>query len=123
MQKELERLEGLIGKVLIVGVTTAGLIVALGGALYLARHGGEAVRYHVFVGEPSDLTTIGGVVRDALDGSGRGIIQLGLLVLVAVQVVRVAFTVWLFKAIHDRAFVLISLVVLAVLGYSLIGQG
>jgi uncharacterized membrane protein len=120
VQKRLERLEQLIGRVLIIGVTIAGAIVAAGGALYLLRHGGEHVHYGVFTGEPTDLSTIAGVVTDTLRLSGRAIIQFGLLVLVAVQVVRVVFTVWLFKVAHDRVFVYISLFVLAVLGYSLL---
>lgn len=123
MQKRLERLELLIGKVLIIGVTIAGAIVAVGGALYLLRHGGEHVHYDVFTGEPTDLSTIAGVVTDTLHLSGRAIIQFGLLVLVAVQVVRVVFTAWFFNAAHDRVFVYISLFVLAVLAYSLFGQG
>jgi uncharacterized membrane protein len=123
MQRELQRMETLIGKILIVGVTLAGSIVAVGGVVYLLRHGGAQVPYHVFVGEPSDLTTIGGVIKDSLHASGRAIIQLGLIVLVAVQVVRVAFTVWLFQAAHDRAFMYISLTVFLVLAYSLLGQG
>ena len=123
MQKRLERLEGLIGKMLIIGVTVAGAIVASGGVLYLLRHGGEPVHYDVFTGEPTGLSTIIGVIANAFSLSGRAIIQLGLLVLVAVQLVRVVFTVWLFRVAHDRIFVYISLFVLAVLGYSLFGQG
>ena len=123
MPKRLERMERLIGSMLIIGVTISGAIVALGGALYLLHHGGEPVHYGVFTGEPTGLSTIVGVVTNALHLSGRAIIQLGLLVLVAIQLVRVVFTAWLFKVAHDRAFVYISLFVLAVLGYSLFGQG
>lgn len=123
MHRDIRRLEALIGRVLIAGVMAAGVIVALGGILYLYRHAGTDVYYRLFTGEPTDLTTIGGVLGDALRASGRGIIQLGLIVLVAVQVVRVAFTVWLFKAMGDSAFVAISLAVLGVLVYSLFGQG
>ena len=79
--------------------------------------------YHVFIGEPTDLRTFGGVIKDALHLSGRAIIQFGLLVLVAIQLVRVALTAWLFKAAHDNVFVYISLLVLTVLGYTLFGQG
>jgi uncharacterized membrane protein len=123
MQKRLERLERLIGSVLIIGVTIAGSIVALGGALYLVRHGGEHVHYGVFTGEPTGLSTIAGVVTNALHLSGRAIIQFGLLLLVAVQLVRVVFTMWLFKVARDSVFVYISLFVLALLVYSLFWQG
>lgn len=123
MPKKLERMELLIGKILIIGVTIAGTIVALGGVLYLLRHGGEQVHYGVFSGEPTDLKTIVGVSEDVWHLSGRAIIQFGLLVLVAIQVVRVAFTVWLFKVARDKVFVYIGLLVLAVLAFSLFGQG
>jgi uncharacterized membrane protein len=123
MRPELERLEALIGKILIIGVTIAGSIVAAGGALYLLRHGGESVHYHVFAGEPTDLRTIGGVIEDSARVSGRAIIQLGLFVLVAMQAVRVALTAWLFKRTNDPVFTYISVLVLVVLGYSLFGPG
>lgn len=122
-KKRLERLEQLIGTILIIGVTVAGAIVAFGGVFYLLHHGSERVHYDVFTGEPTGLSTIAGVVVNALHLSGSAIIQLGLLVLVAMQLVRVVFTVWLFKVARDRAFVYISLFVLAILGYSLFGQG
>lgn len=122
-QKKLHELELLIGKVLIIGVTVAGLIVAAGGLVYLVRHGREQVHYGVFTGEPTDLKTIVGVSGDVLHWSGRAIIQLGLIVLVAIQVVRVGLTVWLFRVAGDNTFVYIGLLVLAVLAYSLFGQG
>lgn len=123
MSKKIERLERVIGLILLVGVAIAGSIVALGGTLYLLRHGRASVHYGVFSGEPTDLRTIPGVVGNVFHMEGRAIIQIGLLVLVAVQVVRVAFTAWLFKVAGDRVFVYVSLLVLAVLGYSLFGQG
>lgn len=121
--KKLERLEMLIGKIMITGVVIAGAIVAFGGVLYLLRHGGAQVHYDVFNGEPTDLRTIVGVIKDSASLSGRAIIQLGLLVLVGVQLVRVGFTVWLFKVARDRTFVYLSLFVLAVLGFSLLHSG
>ena len=57
----------------------------------------------------------------ALDGPG--LIQTGLLVLIATPVARVAFSAFAFAAQGDRAYVVITLVVLAVLGFSLLGTG
>ena len=116
----MERMENMIGKLLITGVTLSGIIVFAGGLLYLYHHGGAGVHYGVFKGEPSDLKTLTGVIRDAFTLEGRGIIQLGLVILVAVQIVRVALTAALFATIRDRAFVWISLFVLGVLIYSLL---
>jgi len=63
-------------------------------------------------------------VRDALTLRGRGIIQLGLLLLIATPVARVAFSVAAFALQRDRLYVVVTLVVLAILLYSLTsGQG
>ena len=53
---------------------------------------------------------------------GRGIIQLGLLFLIATPVVRVAFSIFGFAEEEDRLYVVIASVVLLVLAYSLIGS-
>jgi uncharacterized membrane protein len=122
MDGPVQRMQSLIGKVLILGVIASGALVAFGGGLYLARHGFEPPHYQVFHGEPADLRTISGVLRDTMALSGRGIIQLGLGVLVGVQLVRVALTVWLFRVARDRAYIAISLFVLAVLVYSIFSK-
>jgi uncharacterized membrane protein len=116
-----ERLERLLGTVLRWGVMSAALVVAAGAAVYLARHGFELPRYQVFRGEPSDLKTVSGILGDAFTGRGRGLIQLGLLLLIATPVTRVALSIAVFALERDRRYVLITLVVLAVLLYSLFG--
>ena len=116
--------EELIGNLLQTGVIVASAVVLLGGAIYLTRHGFSAPQYHVFVGEPTDLRTLSGIVRDALTLQGRGIIQLGLLLLIATPVERVAFSVAAFAIQRDRLYVVVTLMVLAILLYSLTsGQG
>ena len=116
--------EELIGNLLQTGVIVASAVVLLGGAIYLTRHGFSAPQYHVFVGEPTDLRTLSGIVRDALTLRGRGIIQLGLLLLIATPVARVAFSVAAFAIQRDRLYVVVTLMVLAILLYSLTsGQG
>jgi len=91
--------------------------------MYLIRHGAAEVHYDVFAGEPTDLRTLRGVLADALRLNDRGIIQLGLIVLVGAQVVRVALTLWLFVVERDRRFVAISAVVLALLLFGLLSGG
>ena len=113
--------EELIGKLLQVGVTLAAAVVLLGGTVYLVRHGRAAPQYHVFRGEPTDLRTVSGIVKDALAFRGRGLIQLGLLLLIATPVARVALSVAAFAVQRDRLYVVVTLIVLAVLMYSLMG--
>ncbi len=114
-----EQLERVLGTLLRAGVVTAAAFVLLGGLLFVARHGGELPAYHVFRGEPSDLRSVAGIVRDAADISGRGLIQFGLLLLIATPVARVVFSVGAFALERDGRYVAITLLVLAVLVYSL----
>jgi uncharacterized membrane protein len=115
------RLEAVVGNLLRVGVMLAAAVVCLGGALYLIRHGGSVPHYGVFHGEPADLRSVSGVVTDAMSLQGRGVIQLGLLLLLATPVARVAFSAFAFAQQGDRMYVIITLAVLAVLLYSLVG--
>jgi len=67
------------------------------------------------------LRTLSGIVKDALAFRGRGLIQLGLLLLIATPLARVAFSVVAFALEGDRLYVGVALIVLTVLVYSLVG--
>ena len=116
-----ERLEALLGNVLRWGVVTAAAVVALGATVFLVRHGSERPLYQVFRGEPADLRTVPGILGDAWAGRGRGLIQLGLLLLIATPVMRVVLSAGIFAVQRDRRYVLFTLIVLAVLLYSMFG--
>jgi uncharacterized membrane protein len=116
------RMDVVIGNLLRAGVLISALVVMVGGVLYLARNGGSPTDYRVFRGEPSDLRSVGGILRDAVALNGRGIIQLGLLLLIATPVARVAFSVFGFAEERDRLYVVIASIVLLVLACSLIGS-
>jgi uncharacterized membrane protein len=116
-------IEEIVGNLLRTGVSLSAFVVAVGGAIYLARHGREAASYRVFRGEPTDLKTLSGIVHDAIGWHGRGIIQLGLLLLIATPVARVAFSIWGFAEEHDRLYMIFTGIVLIVLLYSLLGSG
>ncbi len=110
-----ERTEQFLGNLLRVGVLLAAGVVLAGAGLYLARHGGERVDYKVFHGEPAELRTPVGIAEEALAGSSRGVIQLGLLLLIATPVARVAFSILAFARQRDLTYVLLTCFVLAVL--------
>jgi len=116
------RVETIVGNLLRTGVILAASVVFIGGVLYLARHGGEHPNYRVFHGEPNDLRQIGGILHAAIAGRGRGIIQLGLLLLIATPIARVAFSMFGFAEEGDRLYVVFTGIVLAILLYSLIGS-
>jgi uncharacterized membrane protein len=116
------RMDLVIGNLLRSGVVLSALIVLFGAVIYLVRHGHSPTEYRVFRGEPSDLRSVRGILRDAIALQGRGIIQLGLLFLIATPVARVAFSIFGFAGEHDRMYVVVSSIVLLVLAYSLIGS-
>jgi uncharacterized membrane protein len=116
-----EKLEQILGNLLRAGVVVSGAEVLAGGVLYLLRHGSAVPHYRVFSGEPSDLRHVRGIVSDALALQGRGLIQFGLLLLVATPVARVLFSLVGFAIQRDRTYVAVTLIVLAVLIYGLAG--
>lgn len=116
-----QRVEEIIGNLLRTGVMLSAAIVLIGASIFLMRHGMAPADYRVFKGEPTDLRTVHGIVEKSLHLSGRGIIQLGLLLLIATPVARVAFAIYGFAAEGDRLYVGFTIVVLAVLLYSLVG--
>jgi uncharacterized membrane protein len=108
-----------LGNLLRAGVILAAAVVLVGAAVYLSRHGREQRGFRIFHGEPSELRSPAGIVHEALTGRGRAIIQLGLLLLVATPVARVLFSALAFARQRDWTYVVLTLVVLAVLLYSL----
>jgi uncharacterized membrane protein len=115
-----EKVEGIIGRLLRLGVMLAGAVVLGGAVVYLLRHCSECPEYGVFRGEPNNFKTLGGIWQQTLAGRGRGLIQLGLLVLVATPIARVAFSLWAFARQRDWLYVGVTLLVLGVLLFSLL---
>jgi len=102
-------------------VLLAAAVVLIGAGVYLRKYGGTTPDYRMFRGEPEDLRSISGIVSAALALRGRGLIQLGLLLLIATPVARVVFSAVAFACQRDYTYVTITLIVLALLLYSLTG--
>jgi uncharacterized membrane protein len=118
-----QRTEELVGQILRFGVTAAAVLVTAGAGIYLVRHAFQPANYRVFAGEPSDLREWRGIIHDALRGRGRGIIQLGLLVLLLTPVARVLFAGFAFAMERDWFYVAVCTFVFLVLLYSMWGSG
>ncbi len=116
-----ERVEALIGKLLQAGVMISAGVVLLSGIWYLVRFGGAHADYHSFRLEPAPLRSIGGILRGLASWDSRAWIQFGVLLLILTPVARVAFAAAAFLFERDRTYVVVSLIVLAVLLYSLSG--
>lgn len=115
-----QRLETLIGNLLRAGVLLAAAIVLSGGLFYLVQHGGDRVHYRNFVAGSNSLRTIAGVTSSAVHLNAEGIIQFGLLLLIATPVARVIMAIAGFALERDHLYVVVSSIVLAVLLFSLL---
>jgi uncharacterized membrane protein len=116
-----ERIEITMGNLLRAGVLTAAAVVLIGGVLYLFRHGYEIPDYREFKSEPGNLTDFAGIFRNLFSLSPRGIIQFGLILLIATPVARVMFALFSFVRERDRNFIFITLIVLVFLLYGFLG--
>lgn len=117
-----QRVEALIANLLRAGVLISALVVIGGAVPYLGSHPWARVDYRTFHGEPEELKTVHSIVRDAFSGDSRGIMQLGLLLLIATPIVRVAFSAVAFALERDWMYVAFTMIVLTVLLYSLFGS-
>ncbi len=117
------RIELMLGNLLRIGVLLAASVVLAGAAIYLMRHAFEPANYSVFQGEAAALRSAPAIILGAVHLHGKSIIQFGLLLLIATPVARVVFSAIGFVIERDYLYVTLTLIVLAVLLYSLIGSG
>jgi len=115
-------MDRMMGRLLQFGVLVAGAVVLAGGILYLIRHGGEIPAYGHFHGVPLGLNAGGGVLRGLWEFRARAVIQLGVLLMIATPVLRVAFCIFAFALERDWQYATISSIVLGVLMYGIFGS-
>ncbi len=116
-----ERIDQIIGDLLRIAVILSAVFVITGAVIYLMRHGTEMPDYGVFTGVPKDLRGLREIIEAAWQIRSVGIIQLGLLLLIATPVARVIFSVFAFLIQRDYMYVVFTLIVLSVLLLSLTG--
>ncbi|OKS85399.1 DUF1634 domain-containing protein [Mucilaginibacter polytrichastri] len=115
-------IEQFIGLQLRFGVVLSSLIVLTGGILYLVQSGGMALpHYQQFIGEKAGFTTGREIWYGAIGMQAKGIIQLGVVVLIATPILRIFFSLIGFIVEKDRLYILITLVVLSVMMFSIFG--
>jgi uncharacterized membrane protein len=113
------RTEAAISVVLRAGVVISVALVLVGTSMSFANH-------HDYLSDPAALDRVVGpeadfprtlpdVASGIANGHGRAVVALGLLVLVATPVIRVAVSIIAFARLRDRTFVLITSVVFALL--------
>lgn len=116
-----EQVDQLLGNLLRIGVIVATIVAVLGGVLLLAQRGLAPASGHVFASEPPELRSIGGILHAAAALQPAAIVQLGLVLLIATPVARVAMSLVAFILQRDRVYVVVTTIVLALLIFSLTG--
>lgn len=114
------QVDQVIGRLLQVGVLIATVVVLIGTIGLLATHGGATVDHRVFIGAAPELRTLGSIARAAFTGRPDAITQLGLVLLIATPIARVALTLGAFIFQRDRLYIGLTTVVLALLLWGLL---
>ncbi len=111
------KMELAISRMLRAGVSMAAVAVFIGGLLYVLQAHGVVPDYRHFHGIASPADRIPPLlVAHHLDS--RNIIRLGILLLIATPIMRVAYCVYSFAVQKDKIYVVVSSIVLSVLLYS-----
>lgn len=111
----------IIGNLLRGGVLLATAVVAVGGVVYLYRHGAELPEYKTFHGQPKTFRTFSGIVGGVFDWRGRAVIQLGILILIATPVIRVGFSIIGYLIEKDYLYTAVTALVFAIILFSMFG--
>jgi uncharacterized membrane protein len=113
-----QKMENMMGVLLLVGTLFSASLVCIGGVLFLIHHGGESIHSEWLQLAASQISHHQ-TWSLAFSFSPLGIIELGLLMLVITQILRVFLLCGFYATIRDFWFTLISTFILFVLIYSL----
>ena len=114
-----ERLESAIANLLRGGVLASAALVAMSGLIYLMQNHAAHITYGIFQMERGNLRTLAGIFRSAIRLRTDAMMQLGLVFLIATPIARVALAALGFYLQGDRLYVMVSLIVFAILIFSL----
>lgn len=110
-----------IGNVLRYGVIISCIITLLGGVFYIYQHLGVIPNYKQlpqgveFKGVAEYLRELTTILPEVFKLNGAAIIQLGVVVLIATPIVRVAFSAFSFLLERDYMYVVITIIVLLII--------
>lgn len=110
-----------IGTVLRIGVTISMSVVILGGLIYMYRHGKELSAYSVFKVRSEKYTSMKTTLGGLLGLKGEAVIQLGILLLFATPITRVALSILSFIKERDYLYTVVTFIVLGIIFLSIFG--
>jgi uncharacterized membrane protein len=113
-------MQTIIGWILRAGVAVSMVLVFIGGVFFVYRHGHSVPDYKTFKGVPVFIQSLGGILNGVITFKGQAIIQLGIILLIATPVIRVAFSAVGFLLEKDYLYTFITLIVLLIILASMI---
>ncbi|HVT79174.1 MAG TPA: DUF1634 domain-containing protein [Phycisphaerae bacterium] len=117
-QQKVHAIERFLSHVLRAGVILSSIIVTVGVGLMFVHHPGylhDTVSAGTVIAQMAFPHTVYDVMAGLARGEGRALIILGLFVLIATPVVRVAASLVLFLHLRDHIFSLLTTIVLLLL--------
>ena len=112
-------LELAMGRLLLIGTLVSLLIVTMGGSAYLYKHSADIIQYQSFQKNSQTHKSMVYFFTHTHLFSSLDFIQIGLLLLVILQIFRIGMISGLCIQSRDKPFTYISLFILLVLIYSL----
>lgn len=113
-------MQAIIGWILRIGVISSMILVFIGGVFFVFRHGHSIPDYKDFKGVPYFIHNTGGIIEGVRNLKGQAIIQLGIILLIATPVIRVAFSAVGFIIEKDYLYTAISVIVLLIIFASML---
>ncbi len=114
-----EQVEGLIGQVLRIGTTVSCGITFIGLCIFMVHNARAIPHYHIFLSSLGQFYGPSQLMQHVMQGQATALIELGILILIATPVARVAFLVIAFALERDHMYVGVSALVLVILLYSI----
>lgn len=112
-----KKMQDMIGLTLLIGTLFSLALVIIGGTFFLLQNGNLPLQSEL-VQSDTYQTSIKQLWHNALSFTPVGIIELGLLLLIGTQLLRVAMLTWFYAVSRDFWFTIISGFVLLTLIYS-----
>lgn len=108
----MERMQAAVILLLKLGMGIALGLVSIGGISFLLQHGNDIINYQVFHGASFEVTSVRDILSAASSLTPYALMELGILILIITQIVRIAVVGWYFSKMRDYSFSIISLLVL-----------
>jgi uncharacterized membrane protein len=109
------RMEIILGNVLMTGVIISGTVVLTGAFLFLMRHGNEIPSYHIFKPDTFNLDDFRNLLNGLIAFRSGSIMELGILLMIATPVLRVFFSMIAFVYEKDYMYFIFTIIVFLVL--------